>query len=145
MIPTHAAAELDSLIEEITVDSHDQDEQLMSSEAAFDDDDDFPCSGTVVGEEVQVLSASRADSRHELVATCQRNGHRYEIALLDINLNTDPDTSRLIAAYRRWIGTRIVTCSNLQPCGRDKCNRSGDPVRMGRRGAAGSGGRGGRR
>ncbi|MDQ6745719.1 MAG: calcium-binding protein [Actinomycetota bacterium] len=105
MSPTHAVPELDSLIEEITVDSHDEDEQLMGFEAAFDDDANFPCSGTVVGEEVQVLSISRADSRHELIATCQRNGRRYEIALLDINLNADADTSRLIAAYRRWIGT----------------------------------------
>jgi len=37
-----------------------------------------------------------------LIATCQRDGRRYEIALLDIQLNADPPTSRLIAAYRRW-------------------------------------------
>jgi hypothetical protein len=61
-----------------------------------------PCTGTVIGEEVQVLSISRADNRHELIATIQRNGTQHDIALLNVDLNPDPDTSRLIAAYRRW-------------------------------------------
>lgn len=101
----HDSAELDALIEEITVDAYDQDEQLMGFENAFDEDASFPCPGTVIGEEVQVLSVSRADNRHERTATCQRNNRRYEIALLDIDLATDPHTSQLVAAYRRWIGT----------------------------------------
>lgn len=100
-----ADAELDTLIEEITVDAYDQDEQLMGFENAFDEDASFPCSGTVVGEEVQVLSVSRGDNRHELIATCQRHDRRYEIALLDVDLDADPQTSLLIAAYRRCIGT----------------------------------------
>jgi hypothetical protein len=66
---------------------------------------EFPIPGTVVGEDVEVLSVSTETNRRELIATCQRNSRRYEIALLDIDLNPDPDTSRLIAAYRRWIGT----------------------------------------
>lgn len=77
----------------------------MGFENAFDEDASFPCSGTVVGEEVQVLSVSRGNNRHELIATCQRHNRRYEIALLDVNLDAGPPTSRLIAAYRRWIGT----------------------------------------
>jgi len=97
--------DLDNLIDEITVDAHDQDEQLMGFEAAFDEEASFPCPGTVVGEQVQVLSVSRGDNRQELIATCQRDGRRYEIALLDIKLNADHNTSRLIAAYRRWART----------------------------------------
>ena len=100
-----ANAELDTLIEEITTDAHDEDEQLTGFENAFDEDASFPCAGTVVGEEVQVLSVSQADNRHELTATCQRHDRRHETALLDINLDADPDTSRLVAAYRRWIRT----------------------------------------
>ncbi|MGA2928926.1 MAG: hypothetical protein ABSG43_23620 [Solirubrobacteraceae bacterium] len=92
--------DLDNLIWEITVDAHDEDEQLMGFENAFDEAN-LPCHGTVVGEKVHVLSISRADSRCELIATCQRGGRSYEIALLDIDLNADPDTSRLIAAYSR--------------------------------------------
>jgi len=98
-----ANAELDALIDEITVDCHDEYEQLSAFHTAFENDATFPCPGTVVGEHVEVLSVHGEDDRHELIATCQRNGRRYEIALLDIDLNADPDTSRLIAAYRRWI------------------------------------------
>ena len=96
--------ELDSLIWEITVDCHDEDEQLVGFENAFDEAN-LPSPGSVVGEDVEVLTVSTANNRRELIATCQRKGRRYEIALLDIELNADPDTSRLIAAYRRWIGT----------------------------------------
>jgi hypothetical protein len=104
MTPRHVDPELDSLIDEITIDAHDIDEQLMGFEAAFDEDANLPCPGTVVGEEVEVLSVSRGDSRQELIATCQRGGRRYEIALLDIDIDDEPATERLIAAYCRWLG-----------------------------------------
>jgi hypothetical protein len=97
----YADLELDDLIDEITVDAHDEDEQLTGFEAAFEDAN-LPCTGTVVGEEVDVLSVSRARNREELIATCQRQGRRYQIALLDLDVNADPATERLIAAYRRW-------------------------------------------
>ncbi len=96
--------ELNSLIEEITVDCYDEDEQLMGFENAFDQDAGFPRPGTIVGEEVQVLHVARSNGRRELTATCQRNGKRYQIALLDLDIDADPATSRLIAAYRRWAG-----------------------------------------
>jgi hypothetical protein len=38
-----ADPELNNLIDEIIVDSHDEDEQLMGFEAAFDEDASFPC------------------------------------------------------------------------------------------------------
>ena len=103
MTPRHADPELDNLIDDITVDAHDIDEQLMGFEAAFDEEANLPCLGTVVGEEVEVLSVSRGDNRRELIATCQRRGRHYEIALLDLDTNADPTTERLIAAYRRWV------------------------------------------
>jgi Calcium binding len=104
MTPARQAnRELDALIEEITVDCYDEDEQLQGFENAFDEDASFPCPGTVVGEEVEVLHVGQANNRRELIATCQRNERRYEIGLLDIDIKADPDTSRLIAAYRRWI------------------------------------------
>jgi hypothetical protein len=102
MTPPHADPELDNLIDEITVDTHDEDEQLMGFEAAFDETANFPCPGTAVGEEVEVLPVSRVSNRQELIAGCQRQGRRYEIALLDLDINADRATGRLIAAYRRW-------------------------------------------
>jgi hypothetical protein len=104
----HTAPQLDQLIDEITVDCHDEDEQLMGFENAFDEDANFPCPGTVVGEHVEVLHVGRGDGRRELIATSQRAGTRYEIALLDVDIDADPDTSRLVAAYRRWTALAAV-------------------------------------
>ncbi len=94
--------ELDSLIAEITVDCYDEDEQLMGFAGAFEEAG-LPCRGTVVGEEVRVLSVGESGGRRELVATCERAGRHHEVALLDVNLDADPETERLIAAYRRWL------------------------------------------
>ncbi len=97
--------ELDSLIEEITVNAYDEDEQLMGFENALQEAN-LPCPGTVLGEDVQVLSVTIANDRPDLLATCQRNGKRYQIALLDIDIDADAETSRLIAAYQRWSAGR---------------------------------------
>ena len=61
----------------------------MGFENAFDEAN-FPCPGTVIGETVEVLSVTTTGNRRELIATCQRNSRRYEIALLDIDINADP-------------------------------------------------------
>jgi len=99
-----ADPELDSLIAEITIDAYDEDEQLQAFENAFDEDVHFPLPATVIDEEIEVLSIGQANGRRELIATCTRNGHRYDIALLDITIHADPTTSRLLAAYHRWLG-----------------------------------------
>jgi hypothetical protein len=63
-----ADPDLDSLIEEITVDCYNADEQLTAFENAFYDAS-FPCPGTVIGEDVEVLSVSLSNRRQELIAT----------------------------------------------------------------------------
>jgi hypothetical protein len=94
-------SELDSLIADITVDCYNDDEQLTAFEAAFDNAT-LPCPGRAIGEKVSVISIGVANGRRELMATCERNGHRYQMALLDIELNGDPTIKTLVAAYRRW-------------------------------------------
>jgi hypothetical protein len=101
--------ELDGLIDEITIDCHDEDEALTGFEAAFDEDARLPCPGTVIGEPVEVISIGLRNGRRELIATCQRAGHRREVALLDVNIDASPTLSRLIAAYRRWLGVQDGT------------------------------------
>jgi hypothetical protein len=98
------ARELDALIEEVTVDAYNDSEQLTAFETAFDEVANFPCQGTVIGENVEVLSLTADDGRRELVATCQRDGRRYKVALQEIDLRSDPATLRLFAAYKRWLG-----------------------------------------
>src|SRR5687768_7037080 len=70
-----ADPELDSLLAEITVDCYDEDEVLTAFENAFYDAR-LPCPGTVIGEDVEVLSVGASSSRRELIATCQRAGRR---------------------------------------------------------------------
>jgi hypothetical protein len=96
--------ELDSLIAEITIDCYDEDEGLSAFENAFDEEASFPTPAVVVGEDIEVLSVGISNGRRELIATCQRAGHRHHIALLDINIPADQPASRLLAAYRRWLG-----------------------------------------
>jgi len=99
-----ANRDLDELIDEITVDCYDDEEQLQGFENAFDEDASFPVTGTVVGERVDIVNIGQGDGRRELIATCRRAGRRYEIALFDIgDIEADPQTARLVAAYRRWI------------------------------------------
>lgn len=51
MSPTRQAdRELDSLIDEITVDCHDEYEQLTAFQTAFENDATFPIPGTLIGE-----------------------------------------------------------------------------------------------
>ena len=95
--------QLDALIEEVTVDAYNESEQLTAFETAFDEVANFPCQGTLIGEEVEVLSLIADDGRGELVATCRRAGRRYKVALQEIDLRSDPATLPLFAAYKRWL------------------------------------------
>jgi hypothetical protein len=67
-----AAPALDELIAEITADCNDEDEVLMGFEGFFDEQAHFPCPGTILGENINVISVAVDDDRRELVATCQR-------------------------------------------------------------------------
>ena len=96
--------DLDELIEEITVDCYGHDEQLAGFEAAFANDATFPCPGTVIGQEIEVLSVATVNNRAELIATIRVHGQRYQLVLVVIELHGDPTTARLFAAYRRWTG-----------------------------------------
>jgi hypothetical protein len=106
MTPRRRDPGLDELIADITVDCNDEDEELMGFEVFFDEWAALPCSGTVIGEDVQVLSVARQNGRRELVATCERGGREFQIALLDVEIKADPGTERLLAAYRWWVECR---------------------------------------
>jgi hypothetical protein len=49
-----------------------------------------------------VLSVATENGRRELFATCEHNGRRYELALLDVDLHADSATERLVAACPYW-------------------------------------------
>jgi hypothetical protein len=122
MSRTTTNTELDSLIEEITVDCNDEEEVLIGFEGAFGEDGSFPCPGTVVGEPVEVLSVSAGDQRRGLIATCQRAGRDYQIALLDIDIDAHPSD---LAYDRRLppLGHRLSDAARLEPRRRDRHRR----------------------
>jgi len=99
-----AESELDRLIAEITIDCYDEDEAIAAFDGWFGDSDYFPIAGTVVGESVRVLYVSLGNGRRELIATCERGGREYEIALLDIVIDAGSPIQNLVAAYCRWQG-----------------------------------------
>lgn len=51
-----------------------------------------------------MLSVGLGDGRRELIATCDRAGQRYRVAVLDVDLAGDDNAVRLVDAYRRWLG-----------------------------------------
>jgi len=106
-VSSATARELDHLIAEITTDSNGDDEALSSFEVAFENDVRFPLSGTVVGEDVQVLSVGVADGRRELIATCQRAALRYRVALLDVDLTGTAAGSGHDGAQDNGLGDRV--------------------------------------
>ncbi|MEW6475241.1 MAG: calcium-binding protein [Actinomycetota bacterium] len=98
---------IDDLIDDITVDAYGPDEQLWAFRQVFEDNARFPFAGHVVGAEVQVdMVDYDGDDLRGLVAVCERDGRRHTVSLLDVTLpgSIDPDTARLIQAYRRWAG-----------------------------------------
>lgn len=96
------SADLDALIAEATVDANDDDEQLIGFHSVIEEYLAVPFEAEVLGVPVTVEQIEQTDADH-LVAVCQRNGRRQNIALVDLPLPTPaPAGSEWIAAYSRW-------------------------------------------
>lgn len=107
--------DIDALIAEVIIDAYDETDQLWSFRQAFEDIARFPFRATVVGAEVTVTEVDfDGDERRGLVALCQRAGESYTVSLIDITpVGPLPlETSRLIAAYRRWAGAAPLHTAN---------------------------------
>lgn len=96
---------LDELIEQITVDAY-GDEGYWSFRQAFEDHIQFPAMASVVGAEVKMTEIDfDGDERRGLTATVQRDHRTWAVSLLDVEI---PDGhqpfTRLVDAYRRWLG-----------------------------------------
>jgi hypothetical protein len=95
-------AELDALVEEATVDCHDEDEQLSGLHTMIEDNLAVPFQTTVLGVEVTVESIELTD-RSDIVAICSRGKTRQTIHALDLPLPTPPpEGAEWIEAYRHW-------------------------------------------
>lgn len=98
-------AELDELIEEITVDAYGEDEQLWAFRQAFEDCVDWPAKGYVIGQPVSVVEIDYdGDPRHGLTAICRReDGSRHVVAASDVAFPDGSQSACYLAAYRKWL------------------------------------------
>lgn len=95
-------AQLDTLVEEATVDSNGIDEQIMGLYTAIADNLATPFQTTVLGVEVTVGDIDLT-SRNTIVAHCSHAAFKQVIDILDLPLPTPPpDGAEWIEAYRHW-------------------------------------------
>jgi hypothetical protein len=99
-------ADLDRLIEEITVDAYGDDEQLWAFRQVIEDEVDLPADGFIIDEPVKIVKIDYdGNERRGLTATCRReNGSRHVVAAADVTFSKSSTGGRYIAAYRKWLG-----------------------------------------
>ena len=102
---TAGKRELDALIEEITVDCYNEDEELSGFLTYLEEALEQPVEATVMGVPVTLLGVDSADAPlRGLVANCQRDGDDHQVSLLDVAVPQGTEVSRVLAAYRHWAG-----------------------------------------
>jgi len=99
-------ADLDHLIEEITVDAYNDDEKLWAFRQAFEDNVALPSDGFVIGEPVSVIEIDYdGNERRGLTARCRReDGSEHVVAASEVMLPQSSRGTRHLAAYRKWLG-----------------------------------------
>jgi len=96
-------AELDELIAEITVDCHDEDEQLSGFLVAFTDQVEPPLDANLLDITVQVLGFDLPGRSATIVARCRHGRSTGEISLADLTFPPGSVAAWLHAAYRRFL------------------------------------------
>ena len=95
---------LAQLVDEITLDAHDIDEQLYGFLQVFHDEVATPLSASVLGTQVEVTGFDyEGDERRGLVARCKCRV-TGTIALADVRFESHSVAGWLHAAYRTWLG-----------------------------------------
>ena len=92
---------LDQLVEAITVDSYDVDEQMTAFHAVFTNEVSLPAEATIVGVSVQVLDVDIRASGSELTAHCRHGADHQEPSLADLVFPPQTVGAWIHAAYRR--------------------------------------------
>ncbi|MGW3623166.1 hypothetical protein [Streptomyces sp. NPDC000880] len=101
---TLGKAELETMIEEATVDAYNEDEQLTGLFTMLEEHIDVPFTTAVLGVEVTVRGVDLTpDGR--IVALCTRGGIRQSVGILELPLPSPaPEGTEWIDAYRHWAG-----------------------------------------
>lgn len=102
---TGGERELDALIDEITVDCYNDDEELSGFLTYLEEALEQPVEAIVMDVPVTLVGVDCPDGRlRGLVANCRRDGADYQISLLDVAVPEGTEVSRALAAYRHWAG-----------------------------------------
>jgi Calcium binding len=101
-----AAARLDGLIEEATVDAYGESEQTTGFFTMFEEHLAVPFKAEVLGMEVTVERIDMTDDE-QIVAVCVRGKSRQRIPITELPVPASPPRGwEWIDAYRRWVRGR---------------------------------------
>ena len=96
-------AQLDELIQEATVDCHDEEEQLSGFFSVMEENLALPFMTPILGVDASV-AAVEMDNDGRIKALCEHSGEQQRIDLIDLPLPSPPPSgAEWIAAYRRWM------------------------------------------
>jgi hypothetical protein len=98
-------AQLDALIDELTVDAYGDDEQLTGFLTGAEEALGRGEPAQIVGIDVEVLAVDAGpDVRTGLTARVKRGDATYQVGLADLAFPEDSQLGIVVAAYRRWQG-----------------------------------------
>jgi len=94
---------LQALIEEATVDCHDEEEQHTGLLTMIEDQVVCPFRARIIGEEVTVTGFEPSQRGYGLLAICERNGKRYRIDVNSLEwVEPYPEGFEWIEAFQAW-------------------------------------------
>ena len=97
--------ELDALIEELTIDCYNDEEQLTGLLTGAEEALVVGEIATIAGMEIRVVAVDRpTDIRRGLTAVCERDGKRFELSLADLRFADGSELRHVTDAYRHWLG-----------------------------------------
>lgn len=101
------AAQLDALVNDLTLDADDDEEQLSGFLIGAEEAIQEHQPASIVGVEVQVVRLSAGpDARTGLTGFVRRDGTTHEVALADLTFAVGSELGLVVAAYRRWQGRK---------------------------------------
>ncbi len=95
--------ELETLVEEATIDAYGVEEQVTSFYTVLDEHLALPFGTVVLGVDVTVEKLDLTDDSDDIVIVCRRGRERQRLPILDLPLpDPPPEGWQWIEAYRYW-------------------------------------------
>lgn len=103
-----SSAQLDGLIEELTVDAYDDEEQETGFQVGAEEALVRGEHARLAGHDFEVRTVIHGPDVRTGLRACVRgqDGKTHEVALSDLEFPDDSELGMVVAAYRRWLGWR---------------------------------------